>query len=225
MGDSQLWKQPVTYAAIGATQAEDLLRYPPRGYRPLVRRARIGHGTRRFEFAWTETLSWGIQRRSGFDVEIADTPPEVTAQAYVPIAFDDAGEPVAPTRSGAMTFGPDGTPFLVPGDSAVLRIPMVGLSAISSAVRVVYVIDEPNRKGFGYGTLRGHPESGEESFIVEQFPDGSVWLTITSLSRPSAWYWWMVYPILRAFQEMFTRRYLKALAGPLADGLSPELEG
>ncbi len=32
--------------------------------------------------------------------------------------------------------------------------------------RVVYVLDEAERKGFAYGTLPGQPESGEESFIV-----------------------------------------------------------
>ena len=42
--------------------------------------------------------------------------------------------------------------------------------------RVVYVIDEPLRKGFAYGTLPGHPETGEEAFIVEYRDDDSVWL-------------------------------------------------
>ncbi len=32
--------------------------------------------------------------------------------------------------------------------------------------RVVYVVDEPDRRGFAYGTLPGHPETGEELFCV-----------------------------------------------------------
>ena len=37
--------------------------------------------------------------------------------------------------------------------------------------RVVYVVDEPDRRGFAYGTLPGHPESGEELFLVRYDPD------------------------------------------------------
>jgi uncharacterized protein (UPF0548 family) len=38
---------------------------------------------------------------------------------------------------------------------------------------VVWTVDEPNRIGFGYGTLQGHPESGEESFVVSREDDDS----------------------------------------------------
>jgi uncharacterized protein (UPF0548 family) len=44
-------------------------------------------------------------------------------------------------------------------------------------------VDEPNRCGFAYGTLRGHPERGEESFVVER--DGDVvTLCIRAFSAP-----------------------------------------
>ncbi len=46
---------------------------------------------------------------------------------------------------------------------------------------VVYVIDEPDRIGFAYGTTAEGPESGEESFILEHRDDDTVWLTIRSL--------------------------------------------
>ncbi|MDP3207567.1 MAG: DUF1990 domain-containing protein, partial [Rhodoglobus sp.] len=81
--------------------------------------------------------------------------------------------------------------------------------------RVVYLIDEPKRKGFAYGTLPGHPEDGEEAFIVSQNADGSVWLTVRAFSRPSNRFWWAVYPALRVAQWYYTRRYLRALAVPL----------
>ena len=71
---AELWRVPVTYAAIGATQADDLLSYPPQGFRPMEVRVRLGHGPERWDFAWVQTLSWGIQRRAGFHVEILDTP-------------------------------------------------------------------------------------------------------------------------------------------------------
>ncbi|MGX5680204.1 DUF1990 family protein [Schumannella luteola] len=217
MAEQELWQRPVTYAAVGATQAADLFTYPPEGFRPMSRRARIGHGDARFQWAWAETMSWGIQKRSGFGVELTSTPREVVEQTYSPLAFDGDGAPVAPSARESAMFGSDGTPFVVPGDTAYLVIPVLGgLWGIKSPARVVYVVDEPNRKGFAYGTLPGHPESGEESFIVDQTEDGSVWLTITAISRPSSWFWWMLAPVLRLFQEYYTRRYLRALAGPIS---------
>lgn len=217
MAEPELWERPVTYAAVGATQAHDLFAYPPEGFRPMSRRARIGHGDARFEFACAETMSWGIQRRSGFGVELTPRPVEVREQTYSPVTFSEEGEPIEPALTHEHSlYASDGTPYLAPGDTAYLKIPVLGgLWSVKSPARVVYVIDEPLRKGFAYGTLPGHPESGEEAFVVDQSEDGSVWLTITAFSRPSSWYWWAVYPVLRVFQEYYTRRYLRALACPL----------
>jgi uncharacterized protein (UPF0548 family) len=109
-------------------------------------------------------------------------------------------------------YDPQGTRLLAPGDTAVLG---VGLG-ISFPVRVIYVVDEPRRRGFAYGTLPGHAEDGEESWMVEHRDDDSVWITIRVFSRPANRWWWAVYPALRVAQEYYTRRYLRALAGPLS---------
>ncbi len=45
--DQSRQQQSVTYAAVGATQAPDLMQYPPAGYRPIEQRGRIGHGDER----------------------------------------------------------------------------------------------------------------------------------------------------------------------------------
>ena len=60
--------QSVTYGAIGATLAPDLLRYPPAGYRPAEDTVRLGSGADRFERAAEALMTWGIQRGVGFDV-------------------------------------------------------------------------------------------------------------------------------------------------------------
>lgn len=179
----------VTYGAVGATRAADLLRFPPAGYRPIERRARIGHGVERWEFACGQAMSWGIQRRVGFGV--------------LPVAS------AAGPRTESV-FSPDGHEFLQPGDTVVLRI-----WGMRAPARVVYTVDEENRRGFAYGTLPGHPEDGEEAFIVERRDDGSVWIVIRAFSRPSSRRWRAVYPALRVVQWYFTRRYLVALAGPI----------
>jgi len=191
-----------------------MVKSPP-GYRPFTQRSRIGHGDARWEYAWTTVLSWGIQRNSGFIVDIADAPAAVTENSYVPVSFDEAGTPVAEaTDPDETVFGPDGTPFIVPGDSVRLRIPF-GPIRVTAPARVVYVIDKLGRKGFAYGTLPGHPEEGEESFIVEQTDDGSVWLEISAFSRPANFGWWLVYPVLRMTQVFYTKRYFESLSGPL----------
>ena len=97
------------------------------------------------------------------------------------------------------------------GDTAVLRL-RLGPLALRIPVRIVYVIDEAHRRGFGYGTLRGHPESGEEAFVVEWRGDDSVWLEIRAFSRPAHPLLWLGYPVLRLFQEVYTRRDLRALS-------------
>jgi uncharacterized protein (UPF0548 family) len=212
---AQLWQVPVTYAAIGATQADDLLQHPPRGFRPIERRVRIGHGAERWEYAWLQTLSWGIQRRSGFQVSPLDTPAAVSEGTYVPVAFDAAGTPVVAAGAGEVeevSFAPDGSALIRPGDTALLKW-MLWPARIPA--RVVYVVDEPDRKGFAYGTLPGHPERGEEAFIVERRSDESVWLVIRAFSRPANVIYWVGYPALRMVQAVFTARYGRALSGPI----------
>lgn len=218
MNATELWERPVSYAAVGATQADDLLAYPPPGYRAIERRARIGHGEARFAYAWASALSWGIQRNSGFHVHLVDTPVEVSGPSYTPVSFDAAGVAVPPeiATHAEQTFGPDGSPFLAPGDTALLGVPF-GPFRINAPARVVYVVDEPRRKGFAYGTIAGHPEDGEEAFLVEIWDDGSVWIVIRAFSRPASRLWWCVSPVLRFMQERYTRRYGRALAGPISE--------
>lgn len=180
----------VTYAAVGSTRAPDLLTHPPRGFRAMQARGRIGHGDARWEFACQQTMSWGIQRRAGFRV-----------RAVTPV--DSAG--------AEQVFSSDGHEMLRAGDD----VELVALG-LTSPVRVIYLVNEPNRRGFAYGTLPGHPESGEESFVVDQTDDGSVWITVRSFSRPSSKRWWMLYPALRIAQAVITKRYLRALAVPMA---------
>jgi len=62
--------------------------------------------------------------------------------------------------------------------------------------RIVYGIDgvverfglNAEQFGFAYGTLPGHPERGEERFLVEwDRTDGSVWYDLLAVSRPAHW--------------------------------------
>ncbi|SKB07532.1 DUF1990 family protein [Aeromicrobium choanae] len=87
----------------------------------------------------------------------------------------------------------------------------VGTVGVKIPCRVVHVIEEPDRVGFAYGSLPGHPESGEESFVVERRPDGSLSFTITAFSRPATRLARLGGPLTTAVQAGMTRRYLRAL--------------
>lgn len=77
--------------------------------------------------------------------------------------------------------------------------------------RVVQVIDEPGRRGFAYGTLPGHPESGEEQFLLDHDADGAIRFTVTGFSRPASLLARLGGPVSRRAQDWMTRRYLAAL--------------
>lgn len=77
--------------------------------------------------------------------------------------------------------------------------------------RVVSVIDEANRQGFSYGTLPGHPECGEELFVVERRPDGTLEFVVTAFSRPASLMARAGGPVTRWAQRTMTDRYLRAL--------------
>ena len=86
-----------------------------------------------------------------------------------------------------------------------------GLLALAVPCRVIAVVDEPNRWGFAYGTLPGHPEQGEEAFVVTIRTNGTVSFAITAFSRPADALVRLSGPIARAMQRRATRGYIRAL--------------
>ena len=89
---------------------------------------------------------------------------------------------------------------------------LVGLGPLRAPCRVVYVIDEPDRRGFAYGTLPGHPESGEESFAVRYDPATSeVRAEVVAFSRHGTWWSKLGSPVTSLAQRIITSRYLTAL--------------
>jgi uncharacterized protein (UPF0548 family) len=87
----------------------------------------------------------------------------------------------------------------------------IGPFALRAPVRVVAVVDEPRRRGFAYGTLAGHPETGEESFVVEHGEDDSVVVVVTAFSRPATLLSRLGGPLTSLVQSRITDRYLEAL--------------
>lgn len=96
-------------------------------------------------------------------------------------------------------------PRAVPGARVTVGLG-VGRLRLRAPCQVVRVVADGTRTGFAYGTLPGHPESGEEGFLVERDRHGTVYLTVTALSRPARWFLRVVTPAVRAFQWAYARR-------------------
>jgi uncharacterized protein (UPF0548 family) len=96
-------------------------------------------------------------------------------------------------------------------DTVVLMYLGLRRAAIRLPCRVAYVINEPQLRGFAYGTLPGHPEAGEERFVLQQHSDETISIAITAFSRPTSRLARLGGPRTRKVQEMMTTRYLRAL--------------
>lgn len=156
-------------------------------------------GTRPADDHWTPPLGWCAYERTvpigrGEDVWVA-------ASAAV-LRWE------VKTRSG-FAVHPAGVHVAEGADFWLVA--SVGPVRVREPVRVVAVVDREDRRGFAYGTLTGHPVSGEEAFVVHRTPDGEVRLTLRSLTRPSRGLWRAVFPALLVAQRWYRRRYLAAL--------------
>jgi len=91
------------------------------------------------------------------------------------------------------------------GQTVAILVSHLGFYSLNAA-RIVYVIDEPARFGFAYGTLTEHGEIGEERFSVEYNADSNeVWYDILAFSRPASIIAKIGYPVARALQKAFAR--------------------
>jgi uncharacterized protein (UPF0548 family) len=89
---------------------------------------------------------------------------------------------------------------------------VVKMAFLKAPCRVVYVIDEPDVRGFAYGTLPGHPESGEERFVVRHDPvTAAVFAEVSAFSRPATWWSKAGGPFTSLAQRVIAKRYVRAV--------------
>ncbi|GAA4936487.1 DUF1990 family protein [Actinoplanes utahensis] len=77
--------------------------------------------------------------------------------------------------------------------------------------RVVYRVEQSDQRGFAYGTLPGHPECGEEAFVVHLTAAGRVRFRITAFSRPMSALARIGGPLSILAQEFATHRYVRSM--------------
>lgn len=97
-------------------------------------------------------------------------------------------------------------------DAVVVQRIGWGPLSLNAPCRVVYVVDDASRRGFAYGTLPGHPESGEEAFVLHLAGDGTVTFTVRAFSRPAKALTRLAGPLGELAQDLAVRRYQRALA-------------
>lgn len=115
----------------------------------------------------------------------------------------------AAQRGAGLRVRADG-PASTPG-TVVLMTAGFGRLGMDIPCRVVWVVDEPRRRGFGYGTLPGHPESGEESFVVTLEPAGDVVYTLRAFSRLATPLSRLGGPVSRRVQGLALDRYVTTI--------------
>ncbi|MFI9273239.1 DUF1990 family protein [Kitasatospora sp. NPDC052896] len=133
-----------------------------------------------------------------------------------PVVLERAGAYVlgwgAQLGSGFALYPPPAR--IAAGVTVLLRVGLPGLRLPRLVIpcRVVWTVEECDRVGFAYGTLPGHPECGEESFVVSMDAGGEVWFEVTAFSRLAAWYARLGRPVAVVLQHLAIERYLRVVA-------------
>jgi uncharacterized protein (UPF0548 family) len=101
-------------------------------------------------------------------------------------------------------------PASEPGTVVVLTagLPRLGYDI---PCRVVWAQTVGDERGFAYGTLPGHPESGEEAFLVRRGPGGDVVFALRVFARRASPLARLGGPVSTGVQRLATARYLSAI--------------
>jgi uncharacterized protein (UPF0548 family) len=199
----------VDYAAVGATQAADLMHFPPERSTPAEESWRIGSGHARFEGASESLMSWTAQRGAG--LTLSDVRP-ASGPMYSGVSFDAEGTPIAPSKAESdLRYDAEGTPYVAPGTTVRVSGRVSGMRA-DAELRVIFVIDEPRRVGFALGTVGDSVVSGEESFMLEWNDKDEVWFTVRAFEAPSSLVYRVLPVLLRRRRRELFGRYLRAIS-------------
>ncbi len=89
----------------------------------------------------------------------------------------------------------------------------VGLGRVRlwAPCRIVWLDDTDRRYGYAYGTLPGHPERGEEAFVLTLDDADRVWFDIRAFSRPGRWFVALGRPAGHLVQDFYTDRYVATM--------------
>ncbi|WP_119697622.1 DUF1990 family protein [Microbacterium halotolerans] len=200
--------ETVDYAAVGATQATDLMQFPPEQSLPASESRRIGSGEDRFRAASELLLGWAAQRAAGQVVEVKPA----AGPAYTGVSFDAEGNAVAPADlAGEQRFDAEGLPLVSGGATITLRGRVKG-KRVTGEYRVIFLSESGRRVAFALGTVGGAVVSGEELFALEWRDDDEVWLELRAFDRPTKLFGRMFKGLVRSRRRALFDRYLRAIS-------------
>jgi uncharacterized protein (UPF0548 family) len=90
------------------------------------------------------------------------------------------------------------------GQEVLVTVKLAPLYWLNGA-RVVYTLDEDQRFGFAYGTLKSHAERGEELFMVSRNENGEVFFELQAFSQPFHPLAKIGKPLVRRLQKQFAK--------------------
>lgn len=201
--------ETVNYAAVGATQAQDLMQYPPEKSTPAEESWRLGSGEARFESASEALMSWTAQKAAG--LELSNIRP-ASDPGYLGVSFDEEGNPITPSRTEVeQKFDADGTPFVSAGTTVHVH-GRVGGHRADAELRVIFVVEDARRVGFALGTVDNSVVRGEESFMIEWTSSDEVWFTVRAFDTPDSILYRMLPVLMRRRRKELFNRYLRAIS-------------
>jgi uncharacterized protein (UPF0548 family) len=171
--------EAVTYAAVGATSAPDVLAYPPRGFRASATSWHIGSGEQRFEWCEENLLSWRMIDAAGFRLEHVERSTEGGYAGAGATAFHTN------TTTGEAVYAADGRGFITPGDVVTILWGRTGKRR-ERHFRVVAVTRELNVVSVSLGTLDAEPFVGEFLIGIEFRDDQTVWSRVIQVVAPGS---------------------------------------
>lgn len=175
---SSFSNMPVAYAAIGASGAPDLMRFPPADSTPYEEALQLGSGSERFLTAANLLMTWNAHRAAG--LEVVDIERGERAD-YVGVQYADGVTPELGDEPEEL-FSPDGVAYVLPGATATF----VSKDGQKRPVLVISTIDEEDRLGFAWGDREEVPGFGEQLITVEKRADGTVWAVARGFMFPQA---------------------------------------
>uniref|UniRef100_UPI0028E8CEFC YndJ family transporter n=1 Tax=uncultured Cellulomonas sp. TaxID=189682 RepID=UPI0028E8CEFC len=93
----------------------------------------------------------------------------------------------------------------------------IGPVRLHEPCEVVWVEQDADRVGFGYGTLPGHLFRGEESFVVERDDAGDLWFAVTAYSVADLWWVHGARPLVPLGQRLYLWQLARGARRVLAD--------
>jgi uncharacterized protein (UPF0548 family) len=171
--------EAVTYAAVGATAAPDVLAYPPRGFRASTTSWHIGSGEQRFEWCEENLLSWRMIDAAGLRLEHVERSTEGGYAGAGATAFHTN------TTTGEAVYAADGRGFITPGDVVTILWGRTGKRR-ERHFRVVAVTRELNVVSVSLGTLDAEPFVGEFLIGIEFRDDQTVWSRVIQVVAPGS---------------------------------------